>query len=859
MRARDALTAGFGIAAAAVSIFAVGGAHRWSQAIIAALIGLALLPQSVSRRMSERISPLTALLGMAAALCAIQLIPLPAGLLDQLSPTGSGLRQDGAELVGASPWQALTFDAPGTLRALCSFLILLGAAFVALRIALTEKGRYRLLATVGALTGAVVLVVGAHELVGAQRLYGLYEPQHATPSVLGPLLNENHLGCLMAIGTVINFGLVFYRRQPSWLRVTWLVAASLCAATTVLSLSRGATLALLVGFVVTGGAMIGQRFAPVDVHRKRRSRFMTSSLPIGVVAACTIIVIVYASAGGISRELSRTTLQEISQPKSKYAAWRSAAELVQEAPWTGIGRGAFESAFSRVHDASAFATFSHVENEYIQAVVDWGIPGALALGILGVWLTVTALRRWRDGPLVAAALGALTVVALQSNVDFGIEILGIALPMTLVIATIAYVPVREPKAGAVLALRAARVTHIVALGAVVLILLAPMTQSMAEDHEAIQGIDRPTLDQVRPMIERHPLDYYGYARAAQTMARDGNALGIRLLNHALTLHPTHSGLHRLAARLLLRTGRSDQAALEYVLALRGTLDVAPMLREIVTSFPTAESAASAIPVDAHPPKDILQVLQDLKRHDVASAWLLRVLEARPNNLRICEMVFEIAIQRVDLGVFERTGARCSDFEPGVQSILQLSHGLYNKKRYVETIRLLKDTESWPGRIDMKVNAWLTLCDSHFALGAWNEAKRCVRRLDVSGYITADLRPQITRRLDQIEIALKKAMADEAAALKLTEAEKKTGKSPGTSALTPVPALTPGTPVPVKPAVTPVPAVTPGMGKPAIAPGKPAVTPAKPAPKPVTSGKPAVTTVTPTEPVTPATGSASPTP
>ena len=57
------------------------------------------------------------------------------------------------------------------------------------------------------------------------------------------------------------------------------------------------------------------------------------------------------------------------------------------------------------------------------------------------------------------------------------------------------------------------------------------------------------MDELRAAAERHPLDYYVYAQASQQLARTGNRVeAIKLLNHALRLHPTHPGLHRIPRR-----------------------------------------------------------------------------------------------------------------------------------------------------------------------------------------------------------------------------------------------------------------------------------------------------------------------
>ncbi|HET9621098.1 MAG TPA: O-antigen ligase family protein, partial [Kofleriaceae bacterium] len=354
----------------------IGGALRWTQAVVAGLVGLALVVQAGSRRRLVGMSPLLILFMVGLGLTALQLVPLPDGVLGFLDARGTELRNDGAAIAGTAPWHAISLDPGSTLRALGFLVTLLGVAVLGLRIASSERGRYYIIAGVALTCGLAAAVTGAHTLLNLDSLYGVYAPQHATPPILGPLLNPNHLGGLMAMGAVLSIGLAFHPRQASQLRVLWIVLAIGCSATAMMSLSRGATLALALGVVTTLGLLIASRLGETDDDRSRWRRRLTNDVPIAIVIGFGLAVAVYTSAGRVADQLDNTTVVELNQPLSKYEAWRSSFDLVAEAPWLGIGRGAFEPAFTRVHDASAYITFSHLENEYIQIIVEWGVPGA---------------------------------------------------------------------------------------------------------------------------------------------------------------------------------------------------------------------------------------------------------------------------------------------------------------------------------------------------------------------------------------------------------------------------------------------------------------------------------------------------
>ncbi len=721
------MTLAIGGVALAVAVLVIGGALRWTQSSVAVLVAGALLSQLSSRRRLAQLSPIVLMLLIAIGLTALQLVPMPPSLLELFNSTGHDLRIDGAALADTMPQHCLSMDPAGTLRGLSFLITLLGVALLSLRFAASEHGRYLLLAGVAMVCGLAALVTGLHTLVNADSLYGVYAPLHAQPPILGPLLNPNHLGCLMALGTTISIGLAFYERQSSQWRVVWVVIFVGCAIVTFASLSRGAALSLVLGVVVTGAILFGRGLG--DVSGRRRS----NQLPIALVVGVGLALAVYSSAGNVADQLDKTSLVEVNHPTSKFAAWKSSVQLVAESPWIGVGRGAVESTFTRVHPASANFTFSHLENEYIQAIVEFGIPGALAMGLALAWCIILAIRRWRDGPLAAAALGAIAGVMFQSSVDFGVEILGLAIPVTIVASTLLIHPARETSRFAALWTQRGALIVALLLGAVALML--PATRSLQEDHDDLVAEDTPpSMDELHAAIERHPLDYFGFAEIADEMIKAKDSHAVHFLNHALTLHPTHPGLHRLAARLLAASGRKDQAAVEYELAMGGTATPHLLLTEILANLPAANDAAAAIPTDYFNMDLILHSLKEFMRTDVSERWLVRIVDLPNPDLGVVDQLYDLAMAGNDLDVALRTANIRMGLANTTTSRLMRARAEFARKNYPAVLAELADVETWRDQINEHADAWLVVCDTRIELRDWDAALLCIHHLDATGMV-----------------------------------------------------------------------------------------------------------------------------
>src|SRR5205823_4179316 len=135
--------------------------------------------------------------------------------------------------------------------------------------------------------------------------------------------------------------------------------------------------------------------------------------------------------------------------------------------------------------------------------------------------------------------------------------------------------------------------------------------------------------------------------ASELFSRANDARSITLLNHAMRLHPTHPDLHRIAARLLKRTGHADQATVEYAAAIRAAADPDKIVSEVLATFPP-DLAAAAIPADYPVLDAIIGMLRAKHREDVAALWLPRVLAVHPHDVHACSLLYELSLGLGDL-------------------------------------------------------------------------------------------------------------------------------------------------------------------------------------------------------------------
>jgi len=575
---------------------ALGAVHPVVLAAFTALGGAMLANLALDAREAAhlRLDLVGALLLGLAAFTGLQLVPLPAGFVELVSPNAYEIRARAVEALGqaAPSFMPLTLDATLTAGELAKLLLYVAVYWVSLLLTKRYGSGYVYMLVVVA-AGAVAAVFLAHKILMLDRVYGFYEPLHAQAGagrIFAPLMNPNHLSGLLGLGAAVAIGFAVSTEDRSR-RIALIGVAGLIGGSLFLTLSRGGMASFAAGQAV---------FVALRVLA-RRSRSRTGAeesepsaawLPLGL--AISLGLGLFVAQDAILGELQN-------HDASKLGILAEGLPLIGDFPATGVGRGAFWVGFSLVSDWDAWTTFTHAENAVIQLLADWGVViGAIAL--LGFGLAVA--RRLVRPPArarAAAAVAALVAFGIHNLVDFNSEIAGVAVIAVALLGALAGADAAaEPRGrgaperggGPVVprwVLAAAALAAFASAGAVGIYVAHHELDSEERELRAAlgRGDAAPfTAEQLGPVLERHPAAWYppflgGVQRFKERL---GNPLP--LLGRALALNPSAAPVHFYIGRVMLRTNHLDQALLELRLAAQHSRGLAaPAARVLARAVP----------------------------------------------------------------------------------------------------------------------------------------------------------------------------------------------------------------------------------------------------------------------------------
>lgn len=221
-------------------------------------------------------------------------------------------------------------------------------------------------------------------------------------------------------------------------------------------------LVMVVALVLTKSRMGNAAFmlallcvaAPI-LALKGRLRLKGGLLILSIIILDVFFVGQLVGFDEVAQRLNTTAIESVEGVREesledRSAPARLAMAMVHEKPWTGRGAGTFYTTFPQYASPEARMYYDHAHNDYVQFLVEVGLPGAglLAFAVLSTLAQSALVLQRPKSPLdMGLALGAfmaILAVLLQATVDFHFQIPANALLFVTVLA-IPWLLRRQPK------------------------------------------------------------------------------------------------------------------------------------------------------------------------------------------------------------------------------------------------------------------------------------------------------------------------------------------------------------------------------------------------------------------------------
>ena len=383
----------------AVSYLLLAGGRPWTLGPLLGLTALAVVAaprRTLAFRPSSRALDL-ALAAIAAAII-LQLVPLPAAVVQSLSPHTQRVRA-ALQFVPLTPrpeeWISLSVDPGATARALGTFAIGVLTFWVA-RALFAAGGNTRAFCRAIAVIGALMAVLALVQKATAPKLLLFsVEPEARSTNPFGAFTNRNHMAAwlLLIAAPLVGYVIARMRIHPDY-RARFLVSFKQF-------LVSGAALTALAAIVIvatlfttlsrSGVAGLGTAAIVAWLLGRSRMRLERSSL---TAVIGTVGVLVVLAMGFVDLDGWATRLQESFDTGpavfSRTRIWQETLPVVRDFWLTGTGAGTYSDAMTQyqqsrvwVGSMQRWAHFNNAHSHYLQVLSEGGlllaIPSLLAL------------------------------------------------------------------------------------------------------------------------------------------------------------------------------------------------------------------------------------------------------------------------------------------------------------------------------------------------------------------------------------------------------------------------------------------------------------------------------------------------
>jgi len=352
-------------------------------------------------------------LGLCALLVLAQLVPLPPEIWTTLPARdvyADGFREAGV----AVPWEPLAVSPVRATNALMALLVPLAALLL---FAIQAPERRASVLTVVWVLVLVSVALGILQLAGSPSgpLYLYRITNNGLP--VGLFSNRNHQALMTAVGIFLSAIILVrhLRRTPQSLpRMVGAGGALLILAPFLLIAGSRGGLIMGVALLLAGVAFAvfewwrGSRQRPPKKAQVRRETFIVS-------AAVAAIFAVMGAMTWFSRSLALDRLVEKDvEFDLRFQVLPTLIEAARNQFPFGSGFGSFEFIYQQVEPAALLAPsyLNQAHNDWLQVVLEGGLPAVLLLALFIAWFAHTAFMLLRRHGLGATGDVAAIVIVL---------------------------------------------------------------------------------------------------------------------------------------------------------------------------------------------------------------------------------------------------------------------------------------------------------------------------------------------------------------------------------------------------------------------------------------------------------------
>ncbi|HSQ79154.1 MAG TPA: O-antigen ligase family protein [Candidatus Bathyarchaeia archaeon] len=399
----------------------------------------------------KRLRPWTIALSVFLAL---QVTPLPAGIVRVIAPGSYGFRRLYAPEFERMKFMTLSVAPSETIGAILFFAALFILGFLVLRTVSRGRQIMTILAVLVA-AGAFQALYGLFELTrGSPRLL-FYPKVIALDSVTGTFVNRNHFCGYVEMIIPLALGLAFGRlraqthgakgfREKLLLWTTRDVLANAL----ILGAVAAMALAIFLSHSRSGlGVLAVTAFLFLEMWLSSFSRTGIRNPWVGKLVR---LALVGATVGVLSitvgSTLSRFAREDLLR-ENRPAYWSATVAMIRDFPLFGTGLGTFAAAYGAYEVPTATELrLVHAHNDYLEYAAELGLLGfVLLLGII-LYLALSAYFAWRErrdprarslalGGLVSmAGMGLHTVTDFNLHIPANMVLFAVVLGLTLAMA-----------------------------------------------------------------------------------------------------------------------------------------------------------------------------------------------------------------------------------------------------------------------------------------------------------------------------------------------------------------------------------------------------------------------------------------